>query len=57
MITIIVLLILAGVTINSVVGTGGVIKKSKVSLNEYKKESDEEEKSIQICTLMELALM
>ena len=44
--TIIVLLILAGVTINSVVGTGGVIKKSKVSLNEYKKESDEEEKSI-----------
>ena len=40
------LLILAGVTINSVVGTDGVIKKSKVSGNEYKKESEEKEKSI-----------
>ena len=45
-VTIIVLLILAGVTINSVVGTDGVIKKSKVSGNEYKKESEEKEKSI-----------
>ena len=45
-VTIIVLLILAGVTINSVVGTDGVIKKSKVSVNEYKKESEEEENSI-----------
>ena len=45
-ITIIVLLILAGVTINSVVGTDGVIKKSKIAVNEYKKKSEEEEKSI-----------
>ena len=45
-VTIIVLLILAGVTINSVVGTDGVIKKSKASVNEYKKKSEEEEKSI-----------
>ena len=44
-VTIIVLLILAGVTINSVVGTDGVIKKSKASINEYKKKSEEEEKS------------
>ena len=40
------LLILAGVTINSVVGTDGVIKKSKIAVNEYKKKSEEEEKSI-----------
>ena len=45
-VTIIVLLILAGVTINSVVGTDGVIKKSKIAVNEYKKKSEEEEKSI-----------
>ena len=45
-VTIIVLFILAGVTINSVVGTDGVIKKSKASVNEYKKKSVEEEKSI-----------
>ena len=45
-VTIIVLLILAGVTINSVVGTDGVIKKSKIEVNEYKKKSEEEEKSI-----------
>ena len=45
-VTIIVLLILAGVTINSVVGTDGVIKKSKASVNEYKKKSEEEENSI-----------
>ena len=45
-VTIIVLLILAGVTINSVVGTDGVIKKSKIAVNEYKKKSEEEENSI-----------
>ena len=45
-VTIIVLLILAGVTINSVVGKDGVIKKSKIAVNEYKKKSEEEEKSI-----------
>ena len=46
-VTIIVLLILAGVTINSVVGKDGVIKKSKIAVNVYKNESDEEEKSIE----------
>ena len=46
-VTIIVLLILAGVTINSVVGKDGVIKKSKIAVNEYKKKSEEEEKSIE----------
>ena len=45
-VTIIVLLILAGVTINSVVGTDGVIKKSKIAVNEYKKKSEEEEASL-----------
>ena len=45
-VTIIVLLILAGVTINSVVGSDSVIKKSKIAVNVYKNESDEEEKSI-----------
>ena len=46
-VTIIVLLILAGVTINSVVGSDSVIKKSKIAVNVYKNESDEEEKSIE----------
>ena len=46
-VTIIVLLILAGVTINSVVGKDGVIKKSKIAVNEYKKKSEEKEKSIE----------
>ena len=46
MITIIVLLILAGVTINSVVGSDRVIKKSKVAVNQYKKSEGEEEVSI-----------
>ena len=46
MITIIVLLILAGVTINSVVGKGGVINKSKFAVNKYKKSEDEEVESI-----------
>jgi len=41
-----VLLILAGVTINSVVGSDGVIKKSKVAVNQYKKSEGEEEVSI-----------
>ena len=45
-VTIIVLLILAGVTINSVVGSDSVIKKSKVALNQYKKSEGEEEVSI-----------
>lgn len=45
-VTIIVLLILAGVTINSVVGSDGVIKKSKVAVNQYKKSEGEEEVSI-----------
>ena len=46
-VTIIVLLILAGVTINSVVGSDSVIKKSKIAVNVYKNESEEEEKSIE----------
>lgn len=45
-VTIIVLLILAGVTINSVVGKGGVINKSKFAVNKYKKSEDEEVESI-----------
>ena len=47
-VTIIVLLILAGVTINSVVGSDGVIKKSKVAVNQYKKSESEEEESIKV---------
>ena len=46
-VTIIVLLILAGVTINSVVGSDSVIKKSKVAVNVSKNESEEKEKSIE----------
>ena len=45
-VTIIVLLILAGVTINVVVGKGGVINKSKFAVNKYKKSEDEEVESI-----------
>ena len=45
-VTIIVILILAGVTINSVIGSDGVIKKSKVAVNQYKKSEGEEEVSI-----------
>jgi len=42
-----VLLILAGVTINSVVGSDSVIKKSKIAVNVSKNESEEKEKSIE----------
>ena len=45
-VTIIVLLILAGVTINVVVGKGGVINKSKFAVNKYKKSEDEEVETI-----------
>ena len=45
-VTIIVILILAGVTINSVIGSDGVIKKSKVAVNQYKRSEGEEEVSI-----------
>lgn len=46
-VTIIVILILAGVTINSVIGSDSVIKKSKVAVNVSKNESEEKEKSIE----------
>ena len=46
-ITIIVLLILAGVTINTVVGTDGIIKKSKIAVNRYKGSSEEESQRLQ----------
>ena len=45
-VTIIVLLILAGVTINSVVGSDGVIKKSKATVNLYKNSAEEEAESM-----------
>ena len=49
-VTVIILLILAGVTINTISGSDGIIQKNKDSINGYK--NDEEEKENKI-TLME----
>lgn len=43
-ITIIVLLILAGVTLSFILGENGVINKSQVAVNEYEKEAEKESK-------------
>lgn len=47
-ITVIVLLILAGVTINMVMGENGIFTKSQMGISNYKKSSTEEKVKIEI---------